>query len=311
MLMRAMTVAGLAVATPTRLVLGATYVGQTGGRGRQRGRRRSGGRGLRVVALHGRRGSPGSGRGEAVESTVAFAPTAAGPASATLLIGSLEVPVEAQGLEVPACLSGAGCETSCVTGACTGGLCVGTLEGGDDACAEDACDETSGCGHLRRFGPSPSTPCLVAKCDAATGCGIEAVPDGTRCGPDDCLVTQVDVCIVGQCVTRSRADAGRCANRWVPTSIPARWGHARAYDGARQCVVLFGADFPVSHETWEWDGMVWRQVGAALARRRAGAPPLPTRRPSVVVLFGADLPASHEAWEWGGARWRTTRRANE
>ena len=80
-----------------------------------------------------------------------------------------------------------------------------------------------------------------------TGCATEEAPDGTLCGPDDCLATQVDVCISGSCVTRVRPDSGRCANRWVPTSIPAQFGHA-TYDAARQRVVLFGDG------TWEWDG---------------------------------------------------------
>ncbi len=311
-------------------------------------------------------------RGESAVLTVTFSPTAPGPASATLRIGTLEVQVEGTGLEVPACLpstvcvdthfdtsaaqcreapkaEGTACETSCVTGACTAGTCLGALKGCDDgnACTLDACDEVAGCSHSLRTCPQPTAPCQVAKCDDVSGCGADTAPDGTLCGPDDCLATQVQVCIVGQCVTRPRPDTGRCANRWVPTSIPgskappmvwdaarkrivqfedwattwewdgtswvlrfpamsppARWGHAMAWDGARQRTVLFGGN--ALSDTWEWDGTTWVQrMPATSPSARAGHAMAwdPVRQR--VVLFGGDDghgPLS-DTWEWNGSTW--------
>ncbi len=47
-----------------------------------------------------------------------------------------------------------------------------------------------------------------------------------------------------------------------PTTSPrGLWGHAMAYDSARQRVVLFGG-YSQGHraDTWEWDGKNWTQI---------------------------------------------------
>jgi hypothetical protein len=274
------------VATPTHLVLTPTYLGQST-HGVVSVLNNGAATGVADVAISapftvdvGHLQLLG---GESVELTVSFSPQAVGHASATLHLGPLEVQVDADGLELPVCLpqsvcfdahfdtttaqcldapkpDGTSCETSCVSGACTAGTCLGALKGCDDhnACTLDACDETAGCSHSLRTCPEPTAPCQVARCDSATGCGSEVAPDGTLCGPDDCLATQVQVCIVGQCVTRTRPDTGRCANRWVATTVPARFKHAMAYDEARRRVVLFGGagagSFGELSDTWEWDG---------------------------------------------------------
>jgi hypothetical protein len=155
----------------------------------------------------------------------------------------------------------------------------------------------------------PTTPCRVARCDVTTGCATEEAPDGTLCGPDDCLATQVDVCISGSCVTRVRPDSGRCANRWVPTSIPARQSHAMAWDAARQRVVLFGGSGGLARlsDTWEWDGATWTQRTpvASPPGRNWHAMAYDAARQRVVVFGGGNrmsLP-SDDTWEWDGATW--------
>jgi hypothetical protein len=273
-------------------------------------------------------------QGAAADLVVSFSPQRPGPASAVLLVGTLEVRVEAEGLEVSACLpttvcadahfdvvgaqcveapkpDGAACETSCVSGACSAGTCVGTLKGCDDgnACTTDACDETAGCSHALRACPQPTAPCQVARCDSATGCGTQDAPDGTLCGPDDCLATQVQVCIVGQCVTRPRPDTGRCVNRWIPTTIPARLGHAMAFDAAHQRVVLFGGYGTGDlSDTWERNGTTWTQrLPASSPTARSGHAMAYDAARQRVVLFGGQIEQTlsvlSDTWEWDGTTW--------
>jgi hypothetical protein len=268
-------------------------------------------------------------RGDATDITVSFSPSQPGVVSGVLLVGELQVRVEAEALEVPACVAsavcaearfdvagaqciestranGAACETRCVTGACSDGTCVGQLKGCDDAnaCTIDACDEAAGCSHSVRVCPPPTTPCRVARCDVTTGCATEEAPDGTLCGPDDCLATQVDVCISGACVRRVRPDSGRCANRWVPTSIPARFNHAMAYDAARQRVVLFGGGGTLS-DTWEWDGVTWthRTPAASPPARGGHAMAWDAARQRVVLFGGYANDFLSDTWEWDGVTW--------
>ena len=270
----------------------------------------------------------GKGAEEAV--VVRYSPLTAGRASGTLRIGPLEVPVEAEALEVPACMpssvcvdarfdvataqcvearrpEGASCETRCVTGGCTNGACIGRLKGCDDgdACTLDACDEAGGCSHPPVTCPAPGV-CQLAVCRKATGCAMEEAPDGTLCGVDDCLATQVDVCLSGACVRRQRPDSGRCANRWVPTAIPGRGDHAMAFDAARQRVVLFGG-YSLG-DTWSWDGATWTQrtPAASPPARYGHAMAYDAVRQRVVLFGGADTGDGRrlsDTWEWDGATW--------
>jgi hypothetical protein len=270
--------------------------------------------------------------GSSVDLVVTFTPLQPGPASGVLYVGTLEVPVEALGLEVPACFNtsvcaeahfdfaraqcvqqakddGVLCETSCVTGACSAGTCLGKLKGCDDAdaCTVDACSESAGCSHLPLNCPAPTSPCQVARCDSATGCGTEPALDGTLCGPDLCTATQVDVCIAGACVTRVRPDTGRCANRWVPTSIAARNGHAMVWDAARHRIVLFGGNGYLS-DTWEWDGTTWlERTPARLPLGRSNHAMAWDAARQRVVLFGGYSRDSRtllsDTWEWDGTTW--------
>lgn len=267
---------------------------------------------------------------------VTFAPVAAGQVTRVLKLGSLEVEVTGDALEIPMCTAssvcaaaqfdveaaqcredqranGSSCETSCVIGACAGGTCVGGLKGCDDqdACTIDACSETAGCSHSPRSCPAVTELCHVAKCDPLTGCGSEPVLDGTLCGPDECTAVDVDVCITGRCVRRPRNALGRCVNRWVPTQIPVRSNAAMAYDPIRKRLVLFGGNSGTDHrfDTWEWDGATWTE------RIPANSPPAreghtmawdPVRQR--VVLFGGVswIPTTatrSDLWEWDGTTW--------
>ncbi|MCA2979727.1 MAG: hypothetical protein INH37_15750, partial [Myxococcaceae bacterium] len=229
--------------SPPRLVLAATYRGQASA-----GSVSVSNGGGRSEALPVSIEAPFSdevtevtlGRGDEETVLVRFPATEVGRAVGTLRVGALTVPVEAEALEVPMCnassacidarfdasaaqcvevqrADGASCETRCVTGGCANGTCVGQLKGCDDgdACTTDVCDEATGCDHPLVSCPAPGE-CQLAVCRKATGCAVEEVPDGTLCGVDDCLATQVDVCVSGACVRRPRPDTGRCANRWVP-----------------------------------------------------------------------------------------------
>lgn len=57
--------------------------------------------------------------------------------------------------------------------------------------------------------PKPSEPCQVATCDAITGCGTAALPDGTACGPASC--TAEPTCESGRCVATTPPDGFLCA----------------------------------------------------------------------------------------------------
>ncbi len=65
-----------------------------------------------------------------------------------------------------------------------------------------------------------------------------------------------------------------------------RYGHAMAYEAARQRVVLFGGSggtSPLFNDTWGWDGVAWTQLAdmgppARLPKRRG---PLNATRPQL------------------------------
>jgi hypothetical protein len=271
-------------------------------------------------------------RGQAERVRVTFAPTAVGFVKKTLRAGELELEVEAEGLEVPMCLTaemcvsarfdfdaaqcreepraeGTVCETSCVTGACEQGVCIGQLKGCNDAdaCTVDACSVTAGCSHAPVVCPVPTNKCHLARCDSASGCAVEDALDGTLCGPDDCRDLETDVCVSGQCTRRPRPATGRCANRWVPMTITARAAHAMAWDAARQKLILFGGGSRALGDTWEWDGARWT------LRTPTNSPPGRLHHRMVydafrqrIVLFGGRDETQAlfgDTWEWDGVTW--------
>lgn len=102
--------------------------------------------------------------------------------------------------------------------------------------------------------------------------------------------------------------------RSPPNPIPAeRRLHAMAYDAARQRVVLFGGLNLLAvnsyADTWEWDGIRWRQVapGSGPGARQYHAMAHDAARQRI-VLFGGVRIASPlvfppETWEWDGVVW--------
>ncbi len=86
-----------------------------------------------------------------------------------------------------------------------------------------------------------------------------------------------------------------------------RYGHAMAYDEARQVVVLVGGQGSggLLSDTWEWNGSSWTfrnqdQVPRLMLHSMA----YDSRR-RVTVLFGGNLTTgrSQETWEWNGSSW--------
>jgi hypothetical protein len=298
--------------------------------------------------------------------TVSFSPTAPGIVVGALQVGEASVAVVAEGLEVPQCVpddvcavaafdpvsaqctltplaEGSSCENSCLKGTCVAGTCRGALLGCDDAdaCTVDGCGP-GGCTHAPRECPAPSGACQVATCDGALGCGVDDAPDGTLCGADDCANTEVDICVVGQCVRRPRPDQSRCSRRWVPSTVTpgsvvfdsgrqsllqlgwefwerkeGQWalryplnvpgvGGPLVDDSARQRVVAFGGLYNAG--TWEWDGNNWVQWHPPVSPspRSDFAMVYDAERRRVVLFGGRDGNgvALRDTWEWNGSRWQ-------
>jgi hypothetical protein len=86
-----------------------------------------------------------------------------------------------------------------------------------------------------------------------------------------------------------------------------RYGHAMAYDAARQVVVLFGG-VSDSGSTWEWDNTRWTQKTPAdtPGRRYYHAMVYDNARQVVVLFGGYDANSgaySNETWEYDGTTW--------
>lgn len=140
---------------------------------------------------------------------------------------------------------GTTCTSTCLAAAtCHAGICTGAARDCDDrdACTTDSCDEALGCRH-DAVTCAPSTDlCLASVCRPLTGCGLEPVADGARCGENDC--TTAHVCVEGRCAVRVAPEGSECApadvcraasvcesQRCVAgamTPLVARWTHAPA-----------------------------------------------------------------------------------
>jgi hypothetical protein len=97
-------------------------------------------------------------------------------------------------------------------------------------------------------------------------------------------------------------------------SPPGRWGHALAYDSARERVVLLGgrSDSTDRNDTWEWDGETWieRTPEVSPPGRRSHALAYDRARERVVLfggLFGREYSSPRsvlgDTWEWDGETW--------
>ncbi|MEZ5962498.1 MAG: kelch repeat-containing protein [Planctomycetota bacterium] len=98
-----------------------------------------------------------------------------------------------------------------------------------------------------------------------------------------------------------------------PTLRPrARINHAIAYDAARDRFVMFGGmgqfaafGFDLLSDTWEWDGIDWRQIQAPGPARRYGHAMAYDAERERVVLFGGHGEFSDlgDTWTWDGTSW--------
>jgi hypothetical protein len=103
--------------------------------------------------------------------------------------------------------------TCFLDGQCQRGQCVGSRTACDDGdpCTADGCGET-GCVHLDATLDCPwsANPCEAPVCTPGVGCSVTAVPDGTACGPRDCISAQV--CLSGACVQRPAPQTQGCTD---------------------------------------------------------------------------------------------------
>jgi len=105
------------------------------------------------------------------------------------------------------------------------------------------------------------------------------------------------------------ARARQCA--WHQIEVagpPARHSHAMVYDSMRGVTVLFGGlnggnerSSVEFGDTWEWDGIQWRQVADTGPEPRMGHAMVYDSAKGVTVLFGRG--ESDDTWEWDGATW--------
>lgn len=271
---------------------------------------------------------------EALELPVRFSPLVQGHVGGELRVGTLVVSLEGEGIAVPVCAPGGSCSVArfdavtqtcleraaedgtdcssrCFAGVCTAGTCVRSPVDCDDgnACTTDSCDEVTGCTRTAVSCDAGAGSCETASCDPAVGCLVRDLPDGTLQGPDDCGAPQVDLCVAGARVTRSRPETGRCRNRWVPATLPIRDHHAMAWDEARGRMVLFGGgSYLVSEygDTWEYDGHRWDLRTPAFSPSPRQGHRLAwdaVRRRVVLFGGGAGGAAGNETWEWDGRSW--------
>ncbi|MFN0134417.1 MAG: kelch repeat-containing protein [Phycisphaerales bacterium] len=111
-------------------------------------------------------------------------------------------------------------------------------------------------------------------------------------------------------IAATPALAQPCMPNWTQvasTGPSARYGHAMAYDSARQRIVLFGgAGAGYFNDTWEWDGAAWTQrITPASPSGRFGHSIAYDSLRAVVVLFGGRSATAtlSDTWEYNGATW--------
>ena len=102
------------------------------------------------------------------------------------------------------------------------------------------------------------------------------------------------------------------------TSAGARDHHAMASDAARGRIVMFGGGpfprrpGPWATDTWEWDGLAWRQVATVGPLGRVSAMVYDAARRHVLMFGGVGAPAGEQrdqpdygdTWAWDGTSWR-------
>src|SRR5437773_1209062 len=95
--------------------------------------------------------------------------------------------------------------------------------------------------------------------------------------------------------------------QWTRRVPAPRYGHAMAYDVARNVTVLFGGYYSdgAGHDlrdTWEWNGSAWTQRASSGPSARAYHAMAYDAARGVTVLFSG-YPAGADTWEWNGSAW--------
>jgi hypothetical protein len=239
---------------------------------------------------------------------VTFEPTVEGSAQGIVTLSngsrSVEIPLIGEGALPPVCpearacrLSafdplaqtcvethapdGDACADACVKGSCSGGACVGTQTDcqDHDACTLDACDPTRGCVHFATSCSAGGDPCKAGICDSVKGCLTTDVPDGTSCGPNDCVTAKV--CILGQCKALPVPDGATCSPATVcQTKGTCRQGQCdqppaqpllEAWSYAAPTVIGFRGVTDASNNLY-WIECTPSDVCSAVSYTRAGVP---------------------------------------
>ena len=113
---------------------------------------------------------------------------------------------------------------------------------------------------------------------------------------------------------------GSTWTQMADVSVEGRDHHAMTYDSGRGRAVLFGGGVRVPgkpyqfrDDTWEWDGVAWRQAATQGPGARGLASMTYDRTRKQVVLFGGlgapkgpDVPRPYfnDTWLWNGSIWR-------
>ncbi len=105
--------------------------------------------------------------------------------------------------------------------------------------------------------------------------------------------------LAGAAPTRGQSPDCPAWEQKHPTHVPnPRYGHAMAYDGARQETVMVGGTGTDRGSTWTWDGHDWTEHKTAGPYAPSGTAMAYDELRQVVVLFGGQM-----TWEWDGVQW--------
>jgi cysteine-rich repeat protein len=106
-------------------------------------------------------------------------------------------------------------------------------------------------------------------------------------------------------------DGAKISTKQVFTHPSARRDAAMAYDSVRRRIVLFGGrdGFENKQDTWEWDGIVWKQILGLIAVPPATVAPRMVFDPvkkSMLLLTHDEQSTSTSLWSYDGVAWRET-----
>lgn len=219
-------------------------------------------------------------RGEATDVILAFAPSAAGEHSATLVIESdsvtaarLEVVLTGLGLEPPPCDDDNDCTDDAFEP--TAGVCLHENRSGacDD---ESACTENDRCLDGSCVGDAiacdDGVTCTLDLCDPESGCAFPPAPDAC----DDGAPCTLDICDPS---TATLVDPSGCTFPPAPDGTPC--GAFTQCGSIDLCIALTCSSVPIPDGTPCSDGDICTSADVCAAGDCAG---VPTARPPEVVF---------------------------